>query len=92
MEIFEIKKEENLVLINRCQESEQQLEEIQIKERKDKAELTKAVNVLKANEETNDKRINKILAERDALDFLGAGASGASIDDKTEQERERSVK
>ena len=92
MEILDVKEDENLVLINRCQESEQQLEEIQIKERKEKAELSKAINVLQMNEDTNDRRINKVLAERDALDLLGAGASGAQIEEGTEKELDKCVK
>jgi hypothetical protein len=53
MEIFSTLEEQNLFLIQRCQESEQQLEEKKLLERKIKNEQMHEYSILQDNEKVN---------------------------------------
>ena len=57
MEIFTTLEDQNLFLIKRCQDSEQQLEEKKQQEREIKEDFTKQIGILRGNETTNSNRI-----------------------------------
>ena len=83
MEIFAHMEEKNLFLIIRCQDGEKQFEEMVIKERQQKADFTREVGILRANEEANNERIKKTRGEKDALGGLTADEEGKSLDPYT---------
>ena len=54
-----------------------------IKERQQKADFTREVGILRANEEANNDRIRKTRMEKDALGGLTADEEGKSLDPYT---------
>ena len=83
MEIFSHLEEKNLFLIIRCQDGERQLEEKQVKEKEIRADFTKEIGILKANEGTNFARIQKTEQEKNALSGLTEDSEGKSLDSVT---------
>ena len=84
MEILSNFEEQNLFLIKRCQDSEQQLEEKKLDEKKFKSEFSKQIGILKGNENTNIQRIEKTNQEKDALIGITEDAEGKSLDAYTQ--------
>jgi hypothetical protein len=80
MEIFSILEEQNLFLIKRCQDSEQQLEEKKQQEKQIKEQFSRQIGILIANEQTNSSRIHKVEAERDALKGISEDNESTRLD------------
>lgn len=86
MEIFSVLEEKNLNLIERCQDSEQQLEEKKQQEKLIKAEFSRQIGILEANETTNLDRIKKVEIERDALKGISEDNESTKLDEKLQEQ------
>lgn len=86
MEIFSVLEEKNLNLIERCQDSEQQLEEKKQQEKIIKAEFSRQIGILEANETTNLDRIKKVEIERDALKGISEDNESTKLDEKLQEQ------
>ena len=84
MDIFTTFEEQNLFLIKRCQDSEQQLEEKKGQEKQFKSEFSMQIGILKGNENTNMSRIEKTNQEKDALIGISEDTEGKSLDPYTQ--------
>ena len=80
MEIFSTLEEQNLFLIQRCQESEQQLEEKKLLERKVKEEQMREYAILQENEKVNMQKIQRSNQEKNALLGITEDSEEKSLD------------
>lgn len=80
MEIFSTLEEQNLFLIQRCQESEQQLEEKKLLERKIKNEQMHEYSILQDNEKVNLVKIQRSNQEKNALLGITEESEEKSLD------------
>lgn len=85
MELFTQLEEQNLFLIECCQNFEQQLEEKRQTRKNIEEVQNKQINTLKSNEQNNLDRIHKITKERDALKNISEENESTKLDRATQE-------
>jgi len=81
MDIFSTLEENNLLEIQRMQESEQELEQKKQQKAKTMADYDKKITILLANEASNNARISRTQLEKDALLGITGDGEGHAIND-----------
>lgn len=80
MEIFSTLEEQNLFMIELCQDVEMQFEDKKQQERKVHNSLQSMVDKLRANEKANDDKIKKTIKEKDAIMGVHDDGDGKGIE------------